>query len=1256
MKSRKQKVKEIFRENRYSIITGILIAFIITGSLVAFAATKYINSRAATCTTTLQSMIDNAPSGSTLTVPDCIFREIVSIKKPLTLDGQGKAEIRGSDIWTSWTKNGTTWVSTKQVPQFSNSMDKCMSDDNGNAETDPRKKGLCSRQEQIFLDGKQLQQVSYGIKTGEFLVNSNRQIEIVDDPTGHLMEVSIRQRWVMGSSDNVTIRGFIMKHAANAAQSAALFNEYHKNWIIENNNLSFANGQIVSISRATGGKILNNEVSFAGQLGIAGGNPDGLLVKGNRIHHNNTRGFSCNWECGGLKLGHAINTIIDSNESYENYGYGLWCDVYCSGVTFSNNRVHDNANKGIVQEISGSAKIFGNAVWNNGFMYSTWGWGAGILVQNSDNVEVYNNILAWNADGTGVISQGGRNENPSASNNTIHDNIVAQDTGSALFTLGDSLGTNTFSGNKVYTQGNGGVEITNGFSKINKTELDAALRTANIPLSPGVKITPTQTVTQSPTYNPTLTTTSKPSITPTVTPTTTPSSGTLTIPVFADTHVKSDETTTVFGSDFRLFTDASPERITYLKFDMSQLEDKKITSAKLQVRTWDDDFGKSNDQQQVKFVEDATWDEAATNYSNRPAVTNTVLGTFIPSARYTIYTIQLPTEILQQHTEDYISFALTSSGTDVAYFASKESTTPTDVPKLIVTYEAETGCTNTIASDANCDKSIDLLDFEIFRQEYIAFRSGTLDITTAKANFEPDQSIDLLDFEIFRVAFVKQRTSTPTPTVTTQPTTTPTKTPTPTSNPASKIELYRPRNIIPEFVQPDGTFTAEVRGPATLPATGWSAIVANDLRSWDTLITSATYDKINNKSEPGWILKIKVPAEISPELFRLTISNSSGGSSSNSQAVSVVKNFNDDFYILQLTDEHVLYDKAINASGEKSKQLVEWATPAVNLINPRFVINTGDDTHQYQGSLSNPTKNSGNKYLLYQQAKDGYQVPSITMPGNHDIWPASQNLTVHNASALEWEKYMGPRSFSVNVGQFSVIAHDYTSSDGKIWATNEYNAIWNDPNIKYRIVAQHYTGEKAFIPDSSKPCDLMLIGHLHSTEKRSTTCKVSLMSTTARVYAHAGFIQFKKDASGKWFTPSSNIWGTSETPSLVGDWGAPKLQASYAKANDGTQSSNTVTIKNDLGKEFWDGRVRFLMPAGSYAVTGGEIIKEYNYNDNKNTALLVKVTIKSTGTTTVSITPKQANNSSLLTASFPFLFLTARAEPIFRKKKYLFNI
>jgi len=126
-----------------------------------------------------------------------------------------------------------------------------------------------------------------------------------------------------------------------------------------------------------------------------------------------------------------VRLTVDANEVYENDGPGLWCDGDCRDVVFSSNRIHGNVQAGIQYEISHDARIFNNVIWKNGIGYrldsNHWGWGAAILVQNSNGCQVFRNTLAWNANGIVVLEQD-RGPAYLVFNTSVHDNtIVSQD-------------------------------------------------------------------------------------------------------------------------------------------------------------------------------------------------------------------------------------------------------------------------------------------------------------------------------------------------------------------------------------------------------------------------------------------------------------------------------------------------------------------------------------------------------------------------------------------------------------------------------------------------------------------------------------------------------------------------------------------------------------------------------------------------------------------------------------------------------------
>ncbi len=381
----------------------------------------------ASCTG-LQALIDAAGAGSTLNVPTCIYREQITISKSLTLQAQPGAEIRGSDVWTAWTASGSTWVSALTVPSFY-AHGACAAGTS-----------RCLWPEQVFIDGQPLLQVAAGSQPalGQFSLDASRHVLLGADPTGHVAEVTVRDHWVRVNASDVTVAGFRMRHSANDAQDGGILvggygQPARDRATIRDNVLSDAHGAVIATYGGVGHRLTNNEIFRGGDEGVSlgGSGSSDILVQNNRIHDNNTENFELGWESGGIKATAQTRLTMDGNEVSSNNGPGLWLDVQCRDVIYSNNRVHHNAGVGLFFETSAGAKIFGNKVWENGWAWPYWGWGAGILVSSSGGTEIYNNVVAWNADGISVISQQRSDANP-VTNNYVHDNTIIATRGSDL--------------------------------------------------------------------------------------------------------------------------------------------------------------------------------------------------------------------------------------------------------------------------------------------------------------------------------------------------------------------------------------------------------------------------------------------------------------------------------------------------------------------------------------------------------------------------------------------------------------------------------------------------------------------------------------------------------------------------------------------------------------------------------------------------------------------------------------------------------
>lgn len=425
--------------------------------------------------------------------------------------------------------------------------------------------------------------------------------------------------------------------------------------------------------------------------------------------------------------------------------------------------------------------------------------------------------------------------------------------------------------------------------------------------------------------------------------------------------------------------------------------------------------------------------------------------------------------------------------------------------------------------------------------------------------------------------------------------------------------IYSPRFNCAQFVMPEGSFEAEII--ATPSTTNWTASLNNDLKTWNCTVISATYGNINCNSMPGWKLSISVPADIPPELMQLNIT-SNEGSLSAMRAVSVVKNFDDDFYILHMSDQHVSHVKAAYANGTDdqkngSQEALEWSTGPVNLINPRFVTVTGDNIHIYFSASSwSGFSEAQAKIDRYKKALVDFVVPMILINGNHDC--GYNDYVDVIAWRKMYEEQIGPRVYERRLGNFYVLGNEWTCTDYLDWAKKRWAAAQADATIGYRLYLMHYTstplGNYTHIPTATNPADLMLVGHGHATKTLATSPYYTLEAPSMHNYYMAPFYNFVKTGE-MWNCPSKATHGTNNIQPLFDDWGAPRVASTYTNVNDGTNTSNTVTITNKNNINYYDGRVRFLMKNGTYNIAGGTKLAEYSYGNNM-TAVLVKVDIK----------------------------------------------
>jgi hypothetical protein len=143
-------------------------------------------------------------------------------------------------------------------------------------------------------------------------------------------------------------------------------------------------------------------VDHNGRLGI-GGTGRNVVVSGNEISYNDTRDVASGYERGGAKLSGTSGLVFEGNFVHDNIGPGVWTDMDAIFGTISNNRIVNNYDAGVLNEISHYTVVSGNWISGNGVASHPWLFGAGIVASTSDNLQAYGNVVDGNGNGiTGV--------------------------------------------------------------------------------------------------------------------------------------------------------------------------------------------------------------------------------------------------------------------------------------------------------------------------------------------------------------------------------------------------------------------------------------------------------------------------------------------------------------------------------------------------------------------------------------------------------------------------------------------------------------------------------------------------------------------------------------------------------------------------------------------------------------------------------------------------------------------------------------
>ncbi len=263
------------------------------------------------------------------------------------------------------------------------------------------------------------------------------KIYFADDPSGKTVETSVTKYAFYSHGSGVTIRGLIIEKYASPAQYGAIGGQGGvPRWTLQNNEVRWNHGSGIRTGNAM--QVLQQQ--------RASQRPDGdrrlgrqHAGPGQRDRVQQRRGLrDPTGRPGRPSSPHTNALVVRDNFSHHNDGAGLWTDIDNINSLYEGNRVEDNDWRGIYHEISYKAIIRNNIIRRNGFNLPLKNKfpvdGAGILIHDSQNVEIYGNTVENNYNGIGGIESNrgsGKYGVYNLINLNVHDNSVVQPNGRA---------------------------------------------------------------------------------------------------------------------------------------------------------------------------------------------------------------------------------------------------------------------------------------------------------------------------------------------------------------------------------------------------------------------------------------------------------------------------------------------------------------------------------------------------------------------------------------------------------------------------------------------------------------------------------------------------------------------------------------------------------------------------------------------------------------------------------------------------------
>ncbi len=373
---------------------------------------------------------------------------------------------------------------------------------------------------------------------------------------------------------------------------------------------------------------------------------------------------------------------------------------------------------------------------------------------------------------------------------------------------------------------------------------------------------------------------------------------------------------------------------------------------------------------------------------------------------------------------------------------------------------------------------------------------------------------------------------------------------------------------------------------------------------------------------------VEVPPDTPEDLYNLII-KCGGTIHISTKAVKVIKEFKKSHLFIHISDTHVTrqWIGTPEDGYGKELELLDKFIDVANIINPDFIITTGDNIMDYtrinanaagwggkkiKGALKAPSLVE--KWVNYYDGSHGLRgihglnSPVFSLPGNHDFYGlAKDDFT---SKAAQWNKMCGLREYGFRYGNTTVATVDdfLTGVEGLPMLKMPQHIFKN-----YIERKGEYSGVKILAKHSNSKLDIeflnkykinaLLHGHDHIPYQEEIGTTPTLFSRPGvvcrsgvrKIVESLGFFRIFTIENGR-LSASEPIRFTSD-PQKNHKEIPLNLLLNYDKPNDGTALKNRAVITNKLGINLPECKIRFVMKKGTYKVSNGSIYQTFDSNE-----------------------------------------------------------